>query len=234
MIRVLVVDDDHLMRAGLVELLGADPELSVVGHADSGTRAMELARLTEPDVVLMDVRMPDGDGITATRAITTELPMVRVLVLTTFDRDDYLFDALAAGASGFLLKRARPEELLHGVHVVAGGEALLAPAVTRRVIERLGPSPPPSAEPPGLASLTPRERDVLDGIARGRSNPEIGLDLHIEESTVRTHITRIFQKLQLRDRIHAVIYAYEHGLVPGTSGWSGGSGYGAATRGDDS
>lgn len=221
MIRVLVVDDDHLMRAGLVELLGADHDLSVVGHADSGTRALELARLTVPDVVLMDVRMPDGDGISATRAITSELPGVRVLVLTTFDRDDYLFDALAAGASGFLLKRARPEELLQGVHVVAGGEALLAPAVTRRVIARLGPSGRPAADPPGLSSLTPREREVLEGIALGSSNPEIAAALHIEESTVRTHVTRVFQKLQLRDRIHAVIYAYEYGLVaPGGGGAS--------------
>lgn len=211
-VRVLVVDDDHLMRAGLIELLGADPGLAVVGHAESGRRAVELARLTRPDVVLMDVRMPDGDGIAATRAITAELPDSRVLVLTTFDEDDHLFGALDAGASGFLLKRARPEELIQAIHVIAGGEALLAPAVTRRVIERLG-ARRPVAEPADLPSLTRRERDVLDGLVRGWSNMEIAAALYIEESTVRTHVKRIFQKLQLRDRVHAVIYAYEHGLA---------------------
>lgn len=219
MIRALVVDDDHLMRAGLIEILGADPSISVVGHADSGTRAVELARLTLPDVVLMDVRMPDGDGITATRAITSAHADTRVIVLTTFDQDDYVFDALEAGASGFLLKRARPEELLEAIHVVASGEAVLSPAVTRRVIDHLPPPRRAGPAPAHLSALTGRERDVLDQIAKGLSNAEIAAALYIEESTVRTHIKHLFQKLQLRDRVHAVIYAYEHGL----SGSVGGS-----------
>jgi DNA-binding NarL/FixJ family response regulator len=213
MIRVLVVDDDHLMRVGLIEILGADPTISVVGHADSGTRALELAQLTLPDVILMDVRMPGGDGITATRAVTSALADTRVIVLTTFDQDDYVFDALEAGASGFLLKRARPEDLLDAIHVVASGEAVLSPAVTRRVIEHLAPRRADRA-PAHLASLTGRERDVLEQIAKGLSNAEVGAALCIEESTVRTHIKHLFQKLHLRDRVHAVIYAYEHGLSP--------------------
>jgi len=213
MIRVLVVDDDHLMRVGLVEILGSDPDIAVVAHADSGMRAVELARLVNPDVVLMDVRMPNGDGITATAAITTEVPNARVLVLTTFDQDDYVFDALAAGASGFLLKRASTEELLRAIHCVADGDAVLAPAVTRRVIDRLGRRAPVGGQiVPGL--LTPREHDVLCLIARGLSNAEIGRALYVEESTVRTHVKHLFQKLQLRDRVHAVVYAYEHGLAP--------------------
>lgn len=212
MIRVLVADDDHLMRVGLIEILGADPTINVVGHADSGTRALELARLTLPDVVLMDVRMPDGDGITATRAITSTLADTRVVVLTTFDQDDYVFDALEAGASGFLLKRARPEELLDAIHVVATGDAVLSPAVTRRVIDHLGPRRHAETAQAHLSSLTGRERDVLDQIAKGLSNAEIAAALCIEESTVRSHIKHLFQKLQLRDRVHAVIYAYENDL----------------------
>jgi DNA-binding NarL/FixJ family response regulator len=213
MIRVLVVDDDHLMRAGLVELLGADPEIAVAGHADSGTRAVEMVQLTAPDVVLMDIRMPNGDGIEATRRIVATAPATRVLVLTTFEQDDYLFDALDAGASGFLLKRTRPEDLLDAIHVVADGDALLDPAVTRRVIDRLGRRP--SIDPPEvrLSILTARERDVLAGITRGLSNAEIASELIIEESTVRTHVKKIFQKLGLRDRVQAVIYAYENGLA---------------------
>jgi DNA-binding NarL/FixJ family response regulator len=211
-IRVLVVDDDHLMRAGLIELLGGDPELEVVGHADSGTRAVELALVTKPDIVLMDVRMPNGDGITATGAITRALTQTRVIVLTTFDHDEYVFDGLEAGASGFLLKRARPEELLDAIHFVAAGDAVLSPAVTRTVIEQLGRRPrrPVPAE---VDVLTGRERDVLHQIAMGRTNAEIADALCIEESTVRTHIKHLFQKLHLRDRVHAVIYAYERDLV---------------------
>ena len=212
MIRVLVVDDDHLMRVGLIEILGADSTISVVGHADSGTRAVELARLTLPDVVLMDVRMPDGDGITATRAITSAHAGTRVIVLTTFDHDAYVFDALEAGASGFLLKRARPEELLEAIHIVASGEAVLSPAVTRRVIDHLTPPRRSDPAPTHLSPLTGRERDVLEQIAKGLSNAEIAAALCIEQSTVRTHIKHLFQKLHLRDRVHAVIYAYEHGL----------------------
>ncbi|MDW3215628.1 MAG: response regulator transcription factor [Ilumatobacteraceae bacterium] len=212
MIRVLVVDDDHLMRVGLIEVLGGDPELDIVGHADSGVRAVELARLTRPDIVLMDVRMPNGDGIAATKSITAELTDTRVVVLTTFDHDEYVFDALGAGASGFMLKRARPEELLDAVHLVASGDAVLAPAVTRRVIEQLGRRPR-TTTPAALDVLTGREHDVFRLIATGMTNSEIGAALFIEESTVRTHVKHLFRKLQLRDRVHAVIYAYEHGVV---------------------
>lgn len=212
MTRVLVVDDDHLMCAGLIELLGADTTIEIVGHADSGTRAVELARLLHPDVILMDVRMPNGDGITATRTIVAEQPATRVLILTTFDQDDYLFDALAAGASGFLLKRARPEELIAAVHTIAAGDALLAPAVTRRVLDRIDHRSASTTDS-RLATLTGRERDVLGAIARGLSNAEIAAELVIEESTVRTHTKHLFAKLDLRDRVQAVIYAYRNGLA---------------------
>jgi DNA-binding NarL/FixJ family response regulator len=210
MIRVLIADDDRLMRAGLIELLGADPDISIVGQAATGHQAAELAEHLTPDVVIMDIRMPDGDGITATSTISTRVPSVRVLVLTTFDQDDYVFGALDAGASGFMLKRAKPEDLIAAVRIVAAGDSLLAPEVTRRVIDRTDRrknAKPISGE---LASLTPRERDVFDLLATGRSNREIADTLYVEESTVRTHVKRVLQKLGLRDRVHVVIYAYEH------------------------
>jgi DNA-binding NarL/FixJ family response regulator len=210
MIRVLVADDDQLMRAGLIELLGADPDISVVGQAASGHMAVELAALLDPDVVLMDVRMPDGDGITATHQIASRFPSVRVLVLTTFDQDDYVFGALDAGASGFMLKRARPEDLIAAVHIVAAGDSLLAPEVTRRVIDRSAQSRSGRASAAALISLTPRERDIFGLLAKGMSNREIAESLYIEESTVRTHVKRVLHKLELRDRVHVVIYAYEH------------------------
>jgi DNA-binding NarL/FixJ family response regulator len=211
--RVLIADDDGLMRAGLVELLTADPEIEIVGQASTGRQAVEQTRRLAPDVVLMDVRMPDLDGIAATRELSRAAPAARVLVLTTFEQDDYIFGALRAGASGFLLKRARPEELIAAVHTIAAGEALLSPSVTRRVIDRMAQQPTPElADQARLDELTPREREVLARIARGLSNREIAAVLAVEESTVRTHVKRILMKLDLRDRIQAVIFAYETGL----------------------
>ena len=213
MTRVLIVDDDHLMRAGLAELLTADPGIEIIGQAATGREAIEQARRLGPDVVLMDVRMPDVDGIAATRELARAAPSVRVLILTTFEQDDYIFGALRAGASGFLLKRTRPEELLAAVHTIAAGEALLSPSVTRRVIDRMAQQPTPQlADQAKLDALTPREREVLELIARGLSNREIAAELAVEESTIRTHVKRILMKLELRDRVQAVIFAYETAL----------------------
>ena len=213
MTRVLIADDDHLMRAGLVELLTADPGIAVVGQAATGREAVEQARRHAPDVVLMDVRMPDLDGIAATAQLARVAPESRVLILTTFEQDDYIFGALRAGASGFLLKRTRPEELIAAVHTVAAGEALLSPSVTRRVVDRMALQPTPDLAGQGrLEQLTRREREVLDLLARGLSNREIAAALVVEESTVRTHVKRILMKLDLRDRVQAVIFAYETGI----------------------
>ena len=213
MTRVLIADDDQLMRAGLIELLTADPQLEIVGQAATGRQAVEQTRRLAPEVVLMDVRMPDLDGIAATRQVAQAAPGVRVLILTTFEQDDYIFGALRAGASGFLLKRARPEELLAAVHTIAAGEALLSPSVTRRVIDRMAHQPTPELTGQAkLDGLTPREREVLALIARGLSNREIAAALTVEESTIRTHVKRILMKLGLRDRVQAVIFAYETGL----------------------
>ena len=213
MTRVLIADDDHLMRAGLVELLSGDPQIDVVGQAATGREAVDRARDLAPDVVLMDVRMPDLDGIAATRDLLRTAPQTRVVVLTTFEQDDYIFGALRAGASGFLLKRARPEELIGAVHTVAAGDSLLSPSVTRRVVDRLAKQPTPDfADTARLAGLTAREREVLAFVARGLSNREIAAALVVEESTVRTHVKRILMKLGLRDRIQAVIFVYENGL----------------------
>jgi DNA-binding NarL/FixJ family response regulator len=211
--RVLIADDDHLMRAGLVELLTIDPEIVIVGQAATGREAVDETVRLAPDVVLMDVRMPDGDGIEATRRLAEAAPESKVLILTTFEQDDYVFNALRAGASGFLLKRTRPEELIAAVHIVAAGDSLLSPSVTRRVIDRLAQQPTPDlSDISALATLTPRERDVLAALARGLSNREIAAALVVEESTVRTHVTRVLMKLRLRDRVQAVIFAYENGL----------------------
>jgi DNA-binding NarL/FixJ family response regulator len=211
--RVLIADDDDLMRAGLVELLGADPQIQIIGQAATGREAVEQTRRLGPDVVLMDVRMPDLDGIGATRELSRAAPAVRVLILTTFEQDDYVFGALRAGASGFLLKRARPEELIAAVHTIAAGEALLSPSVTRRVIDRMAQQPTPElADQAKLDGLTPREREVLALLARGLSNQEIAAGLAVEASTIRTHVKRVLMKLGLRDRIQAVIFAYETGL----------------------
>jgi len=214
MTRVVIADDDDLMRAGLVELLTVDPEIEVVGQAATGREAIQVVRRLLPDVVLMDVRMPDLDGIAATRTLVATVPDTRVLILTTFEQDDYVFGALRAGASGFLLKRTRPEELIAAVHTIADGESLLSPSVTRRVIDRMASQPVPDlASRSRLAELTPREREVLDLLARGLSNREIATSLMVEESTIRTHVKRVLWKLGLRDRIQAVIFAYETGIT---------------------
>jgi DNA-binding NarL/FixJ family response regulator len=211
--RVLIADDEDLMRAGLAELLTADPQIEVVGQASTGREALERARRLAPDVVLMDVRMPDMDGITATRELLRTAPAVRVLILTTFEQDDYVFGALRAGASGFLLKRTRPEDLIAAVHTIAAGDALLSPSVTRRVIARMAQQPMPAlADQSKVEELTAREREVLALIARGLSNREIAATLNVEESTIRTHVKRILMKLDLRDRVQAVIFAYETGI----------------------
>jgi DNA-binding NarL/FixJ family response regulator len=215
-VTVLVVDDDALMRAGLRGVLSSDDGIAVVGEAADGAEAIERAAALRPDVVLMDVRMPGVDGISATHEVLAASEDVRVLILTTFEQDDYVFGALRAGASGFLLKRARPEELLAAVHAVAAGDSLLSPSVTRTVIDRLARTAPAdgaSGEPAAVEGLTPREREVLELLARGLANAEIAAALVIEESTVKTHVKRVLTKLGLRDRVQAVIYAYECGLA---------------------
>ena len=213
-IRVLIVDDDDLMRAGLRGVLASDDGIELVGEANDGREAAYRVRLLEPDVVLMDVRMPDLDGISATRELLAAFPEVKVVILTTFEQDDYIFGALSAGASGFLLKRTRPEELVAAVHTIAAGDSLLSPSVTSRVIERMAEQPAPDATRDArLDDLTPREREVLEQMARGLSNTEIAEALVIEESTVKTHVKRVIAKLDVRDRVQAVIFAYEAGLA---------------------
>ncbi|GAA0456519.1 DNA-binding response regulator [Actinoplanes capillaceus] len=213
-LRVLVVDDDDLMRAGLRAVLSSDDRIAVIGEAADGREAVTRARALLPDVVLMDVRMPQQDGIAATRDLSAVAPEVRVLILTTFEDDDYVFGALNAGASGFLLKRTRPEQLIEAIHTVAAGESLLSPSVTRTVIDRMTTATPPDPETTRrLRVLTARERDVLTLVARGLSNAEIATELFVEESTVKTHMKRILPKLKLRDRVQAVILAYETGMV---------------------
>lgn len=221
-ITVLIADDQAMVRAGFAALLDAHEGIRVVGQAANGAEAVTLSARLDPDVILMDVRMPELDGIEATRRIlgpgypAAHVP--RILMLTTFDIDDYVYDALEAGASGFLLKDALPEELVHAVRVVAGGDALLAPSVTRRMIEQFAgrrPRAPKTAT--ALAELTDREREVLVLIGRGRSNSEIAGDLFIAEQTVKTHVGKVLSKLGLRDRVHAVILAYDTGLVEPSS-----------------
>ncbi|MCC6524929.1 MAG: response regulator transcription factor [Polyangiaceae bacterium] len=214
MTRVLIVEDDALMRAGLRGVLSADPAIEVAGEAADGSDALYRTRLLRPDIVLMDIRMPGRDGIAATRDVLGAFPEVKVIILTTFEQDDYIFGALRAGASGFLLKRTRPEDLVAAIHTVAAGDSLLSPSVTSRVIERMARQPAPDlALDARLAELTGREREVLELVARGLSNAEIAARLVIEESTVKTHTKRILAKLGVRDRVQAVIFAYEHGLV---------------------
>jgi DNA-binding NarL/FixJ family response regulator len=216
-VRVLLVDDDDLMRAGLRSVLASDETIEVVGEAGDGRSAIDEIAARKPHVVLMDVRMPDLDGISATREVLAASPEVKVVVLTTFEQDDYIFDALNAGASGFLLKRTKPEELIGAIHTVAEGDSLLSPSVTRRVIDRMAAQPLPAVPGARLDVLTPREQEVLESMARGLSNREIAEAFFIEESTVKTHVKRILMKLGLRDRVQAVIFAYEHGLTrPGS------------------
>jgi DNA-binding NarL/FixJ family response regulator len=211
-IRVLLVDDHALARAGFRMVLDAEPDIEIVGEAATGRQAVHSSARLRPDVVLMDVRMPDLDGIAATREITAAGD-ARVLILTTFDLDDYVYDSLAAGASGFLLKDVGPEQLLHGIRVVAAGDALLAPSVTRRLIGEMVRAGRRHAEtPPALDELTPRELEVLRLVAAGLSNAEIAERLVVEETTVKTHVSRLLAKLGLRDRVQAVILAYEVGL----------------------
>jgi DNA-binding NarL/FixJ family response regulator len=218
-VRVLIVDDDHLMRAGLRGVLSSDDRIEVVGEAADGREAAYRTRLLSPDVILMDVRMPDLDGIAATRDVLAEHPEVKVVILTTFEEDDYIFGALNAGASGFLLKRTSPEELIAAIHTIHAGDSLLSPSVTSRVIERMARQPAPDASrDPRLQELTPRERDVLELMARGLSNAEIAAELVVEESTVKTHVKRVLAKLDARDRVQAVIFAYESGLAVAGSG----------------
>jgi DNA-binding NarL/FixJ family response regulator len=212
MIRVLIADDQGMVRAGLRSLLESEDDISVVAEAPDGGAAVAATRRMSPDIVLMDIRMPELDGIAATRKLVAEGAAARVLVLTTFDLDEYVFDALRAGASGFLLKDAPAEDLVAAVRALARGDALLAPAVTRRVIESFAQAPPPRT-PPDLSALSPREGEVLHLLARGRSNAEIAAELVVSEATTKTHVSSVLAKLGLRDRVQAVIYAYESGLV---------------------
>ncbi|MBR22489.1 MAG: response regulator transcription factor [Microcella pacifica] len=215
-IRVLLVDDHDLVRAGFRVILQSEPGIDVVGEAADGAHAIAAARELRPDIICMDVQMPGLDGLEATRRIRAEGLEPGILVLTTFDRDDYLFAALEAGASGFLLKNATPEKLIEAVRVVASGEALLAADVTRRVIERVTASRELPSPDRRLSELTEREGEVLRLLARGSSNAEIARELYLGEATVKTHVSKILLKLGLRDRVHAVVYAYENGVaVPG-------------------
>jgi DNA-binding NarL/FixJ family response regulator len=215
-IRVLLVDDQELLRAGFRMVLDAHDDIEVVGEAEDGTAALALLDTTPVDIVLMDVRMPGMDGVEATRRICGRAAgQPRVIILTTFDLDEYVYEGLRAGASGFLLKDVRPPALVDAIRVVACGDAVVDPAVTRRLLDRfIDTARPPAASPdPGLASLTPREREVLTELAKGSSNAEVAAHLHLSEATVKTYVGRILAKLGLRNRVQAVVFAYEHGLV---------------------
>lgn len=215
-IRVLVADDQSMVRAGFQMLLAGEPDIEVVGEASNGREAVELSLRLRPQLVLMDIRMPELDGLEATRRIIAVDDSIRVLVLTTFDLDDYIYEALRVGASGFVLKDDPPEQLISAVRTVARGDALLSPGVTRRVIQHFTRRPP-AASPPGFQALTDREVEVFRLIARGLSNAEIGKQLFISDTTVKTHITHILQKLHLRDRVQVVVLAHEAGLLNGES-----------------
>ena len=212
MIRIVIADDQAMVRAGFAALLSVHADIEVIGQAEDGAHCVALVADLDPDIVLMDVRMPLMDGIEATRTIVAANAETRIIMLTTFDIDDYVFDAIRAGASGFLLKDAPPSELAEAVRIVAGGEALLAPSVTKRVIEHFATGGK-TANRPALPELTDREREILIQVARGASNTEIASSLHIAVQTVKTHVSRILYKLDARDRAQAVIAAYESGLV---------------------
>jgi DNA-binding NarL/FixJ family response regulator len=220
-VRVLIADDQALVRAGFKMILEAEPEIEVVGEAVDGVEAVEMIRRLKPDVVLMDIRMPRLNGLEATREIVTQNGdhPTRVLMLTTFDLNEYVYEALRAGASGFLLKDVPAEQLVAGIHVVARGEALLAPSITRRLIEEFARNQPIEREAPKeVEDLTARELEVFGLIARGLSNAEIAAELIVSETTVKTHVARILMKLHLRDRVQAVVYAYESGIIqPGAA-----------------
>ncbi|MEY9953621.1 response regulator [Leifsonia sp. EB34] len=215
MIRVLLADDQHLVRAGFRALLENEGDLEVVGEAATGREAVELARRTHPDVVLMDIRMPDGDGLWATGQLTADpaLAGTRIVMVTTFELDDYVAQAILAGASGFLVKDTEPVELLRAVRVVAAGDALLSPGATRRLIERVASGLRPAPDPEALRDLTEREREVLALVGHGLTNTEIGERLFLSPLTAKTHVSRIMTKLAARDRVHLVVVAYETGLV---------------------
>jgi DNA-binding NarL/FixJ family response regulator len=217
-IDVLIADDQALVRAGFRMILEADEKLRVVAEANDGAQAVEAARRTNPDIVLMDIRMPVMDGLEATRRIVAANDSPHVLMLTTFDLDEYVFDALVAGASGFLLKDVAPEELLAGIHIISRGDSLLSPSVTRRLIASFVRDHPRQRQPPpGLEELTPRELEILQLIARGLSNAEIAEQLVVANTTIKTHVARVLDKLGLRDRVQAVVLAYETGVIrPGT------------------
>jgi DNA-binding NarL/FixJ family response regulator len=220
-VRVLVADDQSLMRAGFRMILAAEPDMEVVGEAADGRAAVAQAATLRPDVVLMDVRMPEMDGIEATRQLLAGNDHTKVLMLTTFDLDEYVYEALRAGASGFLLKDVPPEQLVAGIRAVASGESLLAPSVTRRLIQEFVRRPPSAVRTPPqeLASLTAREVEVLRMMAQGRSNAEIATEVFVSETTVKTHVAHVLAKLGVRDRVQAVVFAYESGLVlPGDAG----------------
>jgi DNA-binding NarL/FixJ family response regulator len=214
-IRVLIADDQALVRGGFRMILEAQPDMEVIGDVEDGNQAVDAAAALRPDVILMDIRMPGMDGLEATRRIVVDENAPRVLVLTTFDMNEYVYEAMKSGASGFLLKDVRPEQLADAVRTVARGDALLAPAITRRLIEEFVRRPPPgvSPPPPGLDQLTERESEVLKHVAKGLSNEEIAGQLFVSLATVKTHVTHILTKLDLRDRVQAVVLAYESGLV---------------------
>jgi DNA-binding NarL/FixJ family response regulator len=214
MIRVAIADDQAMVRAGFRMIVGSQADMEVAGEAGDGQAAIDLVRRELPDVILMDIRMPRVDGIAATRKITGAGTATRVVILTTYELDEYVFDALAAGASAFLLKAAPPEDLIRAIRVVASGDALLAPSVTRRLIEEFAKRPEPQArKAKQIEVLTERERDVLRELARGFTNAEIAARLHVAETTVKTHVAHVLDKLDLRDRVQAVILAYEAGLA---------------------
>jgi DNA-binding NarL/FixJ family response regulator len=218
-VRVLIADDQTLVRAGFRRLLDSEPDLYVVGEAANGAEVLELVGRFGTDVVLMDIRMPVLDGLETTRRLAQRYPAIRVVILTTYDMDEYVFDAMQSGASGFLLKDSPPDMLVAAIHVAATGDALLAPTVTRRLIEEFARRPAPVGKPPALATLTPRELDVLRLLATGQSNAEIAGALFVSDATVKTHVGNLLAKLGLRDRIQAVVLAYETGLVrPGHLG----------------
>lgn len=217
MINILIADDQAMVRSGLRMILESESDLVVVDEAANGAEAVRIAKRERPDVVLMDVRMPEMDGLEATRLISSESSEIKVIVLTTFDIDEYVYGALRAGASGFLLKDAPADDLVAAIRVVAGGDALLAPSVTRRIIERFAAGPDPNRTVEGLDDLTDRETEVLRLVARGLSNSEIAEELFVSEATVKTHVSHVLTKLGIRDRVQAVVAAYESGLItPGS------------------